>query len=229
MAQSVLLTMTNPLPGREQEFEDWYGSQHLTALVGVPAVKRGRLHTASEERPYKWRQCAIYDLEGEPVAAVSQIFEYGGAGKMAPAEAMDRESTLMVIATPITESIGQPHDPDNFLFLVLTNPTGGQEEEYNRWYNDQHIADVLAIPGFVGMQRFRLSHHPAQPAPYWNYVAFYEIDRDKVAEAFAGLDAARGTDRMPMSGALKREDNEVALYYPVSTKVQAVSAEAGAA
>ena len=41
-----------------------------------------------------------------------------------------------------------------YTFVVLTNPTSGKEAEYNKWYNDQHIPDVLNVPGFVAAQRF---------------------------------------------------------------------------
>ena len=111
-------------------------------------------------------------------------------------------------------------DPENFLFLVLTNPADGQEDEYNRWYNDEHIDDVLAVPGFVGVQRFRLTPHPAMPAPEWRYLAFYEVDRARVREAFEELAARGGTDRMPVSPALKQEGIQVALYHPVAVKTK---------
>jgi hypothetical protein len=221
--------MTNPQAGREQEYADWYAGQHLGDMIQVPSVTQAKLHTASDERPYKWRHCALYDLAGDPAEAMAQVFEQGKAGKIAPSTAGDSASRLLAIATPLAARRGdKPADPDNDLFFVLTNPTEGQEAEYNRWYDEQHIDDVLAIPGFVGMQRFRLSSPPGMPAPYWGYVAFYEIDRTKTAEAFAGLDAARGTDRMPMSPALNRADNEVALYRPVKTRVKADAEAAGA-
>ena len=218
MSDSVLLAMTNGLAGREQEFESWYGSQHLSDVVGVPLVSRGTLHTASGGEPTRWRHAAVYNVEGDPVAALTQVFEYAAAGKVAPPEAIDQNTVLMTGAVPITDRIGAPHDPDNYLFLVLTNPVDGQEDEYNRWYNEEHIDDVLAVPGFVGVQRFRLTPHPAMPAPEWRYLAFYEVDRNKVRETFEELAARGGTDRMPVSPALKQEGIVTALYHQVSVK-----------
>ena len=100
------------------------------------------------------------------------------------------------------------------------------EDEYNRWYNDQHVPDVLGVDGFVGVQRFKLSAAPGGPDPYWGYVAFYEIDRDKVDVAFKGLEAARGTPKMVMSEALNRADNETAVTAPVAEKVKDKAAPA---
>jgi hypothetical protein len=228
MANALLITMTNPLPGREQEYQDWYANTHIVEMVAAPRVLNAKLHNVTDARtPTKWRHCALYELEGDPQEAMQAVFESGKTANRTPSTAGDTPSRLLAIATPIGERLGDnPPDPDNHLFLVLTNPTAGMEEEYNRWYSDQHAPDVVAIDGFVGVQRFKLSAVPGMEAPYWGYVAFYEIDRDKVTQAFKGLEEARGTPRMVMSESLNRADNEVAVYAPVAAKVKAEAAAA---
>ena len=225
---ALLVTMTNPLPGREAEYQDWYANTHIVEMVAAPRVLSARLHTVTDARtPTKWRHCALYELEGDPQAAMQAVFESGKTANRTPSTAGDTPSRLLAIATPRAPRQGAaPPDPDNHVFVVLTNPTAGMEEEYNRWYDGQHIDDVLAIPGFVGVQRFKISAVPGMDAPYWGYIAFYEIDRDKVTEAFEGLEAARGTERMVMSEALNRADNEVAVYAPTAAKVKAEVAPA---
>lgn len=42
------------------------------------------------------------------------------------------------------------------LFLAFNNPAG-DEEEYNRWYDEVHVPAVLQLDGFVSARRFRLS------------------------------------------------------------------------
>jgi hypothetical protein len=228
MANALLVTMTNPQAGREDEYQDWYANTHIVEMVGAPSVLSARLHTVTDLRtPVKWRHCALYELEGDPAEAMNQVFEHGKAGNMTPSTAGDSPSRLLAIATPLGERRGaRPADPDNYLFFVLTNPTPGMEDEYNRWYDGQHVDDVFAVPGFLGVQRFKLSAPPGAPEPYWSYVALYEVDRDKAAEAFVELDKVRGTERMQMSPALNRADNEVAVYAPTAAKVKAEAAPA---
>ena len=43
---------------------------------------------------------------------------------------------------------------ETYYFFVFSNPVAGHEDEYNKWYNEQHAPDVVAIPGFVTAQRF---------------------------------------------------------------------------
>jgi hypothetical protein len=42
-----------------------------------------------------------------------------------------------------------------YVLVVPSNPLDGQEDIYNGWYDDVHLADVCAIPGFTGAKRYR--------------------------------------------------------------------------
>ena len=87
--------------------------------------------------------------------------------------------------------------------IVFTEPTPGKEDEYNRWYDEVHLGEVVAIDGFVGAQRFALSG--AQIAEVEDktpgrYLAIYEIEADSVESALDKLNAGAAT--MQMSDAL---------------------------
>ena len=54
-------------------------------------------------------------------------------------------------------------------FLVSTNPVEGKDKEYNEWYTNQHIPDVVSVPGIVAAQRFRLADFQmgnGEPSPW---------------------------------------------------------------
>jgi hypothetical protein len=72
------------------------------------------------------------------------------------------------------------------VFVVHTNPVAGREEEFNAWYTERHLKDVLAIPGFVRARRYRLSDAQFAPLPGFRYLAIYEIEGDP-AEAMRAL------------------------------------------
>jgi len=40
------------------------------------------------------------------------------------------------------------------LLLVMIDVDPGHEEEFNRWYNEQHLPERLACPGFLSGRRF---------------------------------------------------------------------------
>jgi hypothetical protein len=90
--------------------------------------------------------------------------------------------------------------------IVLTNAVDGQDEQFNDWYTDRHLNDVLAIDGFVAAQRFAFVPGKLGPEAPFRYLAIYEVDADSVEEAEqALLAAARDERHMPISDAMARE------------------------
>jgi hypothetical protein len=110
-----------------------------------------------------------------------------------------------------------------YTFVVLTNPTPGKEAEYNRWYNEQHIPDVLQAHGFVAAQRFRLADTQmggATDQPY-KYLALYEIETDNLKAALDDLASRRDTPEMVMSDAIDLKNVGAFIFTPVAEKVTA--------
>ncbi len=85
--------------------------------------------------------------------------------------------------------------------MVLTNAVAGREVEFNSWYDDRHLADILRLPGLVSAQRFELSDVQSAATPY-RYLALYEIETDDLAATVAALRALEATEAMPISPAL---------------------------
>jgi hypothetical protein len=68
------------------------------------------------------------------------------------------------------------------VFLALTNPTTDDvHDEFNQWYSDVHVKEVLALPGVNSCRRFKLASSqimPGDDAAGRQYLALYEIDVD---------------------------------------------------
>ena len=47
-------------------------------------------------------------------------------------------------------------------------PHGDWEDEFNAWYDEEHIPDRMCLPGFIGVQRYR--------AQDGTYLVIYEMD-----------------------------------------------------
>ena len=87
--------------------------------------------------------------------------------------------------------------------VVLSNPVEGREDEYNDWYDNQHLDDVLKVPGIIAAQRFRTTEAQRVPDPAkWAYMCIYEIETDNLEDVIAEMTARVGTERMPMSSAM---------------------------
>jgi hypothetical protein len=103
----------------------------------------------------------------------------------------------------------------NYKFIVLTDPVAGQEDEYNNWYTNRHLDDVVGLEGFAAAQRFRFidpDRDSDEPAPT-RYLAIYDVSEDQIEQAKESLAAAaeeresalaanREPSVMPISSAL---------------------------
>jgi hypothetical protein len=75
--------------------------------------------------------------------------------------------------------------------IVESRPQSPEElEAFNRWYDDVHLPEVLAVDGFVGARRMKSIDDDA-------WVAVYEIDGD-VAAAKAKLLGSLGSMSRPV-------------------------------
>ncbi len=109
-------------------------------------------------------------------------------------------------------------DMAHYQFLVVSNPVAGREDEFNEWYDRQHLHDVLRVPGFVGARRFKVSGESRLPG---NYVAIYELECADPGAVLASLNARAGTSDMPISPALDVANVTIALLTPLTERLSA--------
>src|SRR3546814_19857328 len=88
-----------------------------------------------------------------------------------------------------------------YKLVVLTRPVEGREDEFNDWYTNQHLDDVLAIPGFTAAQRFKIKGAPVSPTS-WEYFAVYEVDHEDPQYVLDTMMSREGKDQMPKYAAM---------------------------
>jgi hypothetical protein len=75
-------------------------------------------------------------------------------------------------------------------FVVMTDPVAGREDEYNDWYAERHLPEVLALDGFASAQRFAFAPTGRWDTAPHRYLAIYEVDGDRLDVAAAALGEA---------------------------------------
>jgi hypothetical protein len=87
----------------------------------------------------------------------------------------------------------------------------GREQEYNDWYSNRHLGDLLAIPGVLSARRFKLSgtQVPQAPTPAYRYLAVYEVEAEDVTSFVNEMMARVGDGRMPISTAMSGDISPV--------------------
>ena len=100
------------------------------------------------------------------------------------------------------------------VLLVLSNPTEGKEDEYNDWYDNTHLGEVLQIPGFTAAQRFEVNGPPVTGEATHKYMALYDLDTDNPQDALVELGARVQDGQVEMSDAIDGKTIVSSLFTP---------------
>jgi hypothetical protein len=71
------------------------------------------------------------------------------------------------------------------LLMAWTDVDPGHEDEFNRWYDTEHMGRLLAVPGFLSGARYRALRGGPK------YLAMYELEDHNVLRSAAFLDSIR--------------------------------------
>jgi hypothetical protein len=92
------------------------------------------------------------------------------------------------------------------IYLAFANPASTQAEgEFNRWYDEVHVPDVLGIPGIVAATRYRQS--PFQRQPYhgrhsYRYLAVYELDTEHLQDTLDDFEKLSKSGKVALTHAI---------------------------
>jgi hypothetical protein len=110
----------------------------------------------------------------------------------------------------------------HYRWLVFTNCTPGREAEFDRWYDETHVPDLLRIPGVVGVTRGavagtqmvtldtgELQHGDAAQVRF-RFLAVYEFETDDPKRVLEEVRVRARTPQMEITPLL--EDVYTVLY-----------------
>ncbi|MGD9797924.1 MAG: hypothetical protein AB7H43_09175 [Acidimicrobiia bacterium] len=105
------------------------------------------------------------------------------------------------------------------ILVVHTEPASPEDEAaYNEWYDGVHVPDIVALPGFTGATRYRVSATQMGGATpdVPRYVAVYEIDADDLDATLKGIGAGVASGAVRMGDAPMGPKSSMVLYEEVT-------------
>ncbi len=191
--RALLFVQADVEPGQEETWNRWYDGKHVPDLLSVPGIRSGRRFVAVDGYPGVGlsgplpRYLAIYDLDS---AAVLQSEPYAAIAKPPVRTDEDRamlrlfrnanRAVFALLSEGLGEHGGDPMQAGGQLAVGLV-PEPAYDEEYNAWYDEEHIPFLLRVPGVLRARRFRAVE--GEP----RYLALYDLATPEVrqSEAFA--------------------------------------------
>ena len=160
MDRHVILVFTEPAEGREEEYNAVY-TAHVPEVVAVKGVVAGRRFRWSDpertDGPPQ-RYLAIYELEGDLETVRAALVADGHPAQLPDSYGPTNTDWWF---TAISEPVRNPDAgslSDRHVILVFTEPTEDREDEYNSFYSEIQVPEVVTTKGVVSGQRFRLGY-----------------------------------------------------------------------
>lgn len=98
MAKYVMVVESQPVEGRDAEYNAWYDSEHFQDVLDLPGVQSGRRFDLAmglmgePGLPY----LAIYEIETDDIGLVAaELGKRSADGTMRQSETLDRPSTVL--------------------------------------------------------------------------------------------------------------------------------------
>jgi len=89
-----------------------------------------------------------------------------------------------------------------YKLLVKSNPSSSaKEEDFNKWYDQVHLGQILDLPGFIAAERFIFGDTQLRgtPEPTHRYLVIYDIETDDLQSSIAAMRERLGTPRLSVS------------------------------
>jgi hypothetical protein len=104
------------------------------------------------------------------------------------------------------------------VLIAQTRPSDpSREEEYNHWYSRVHVPELLAIPGFVGARRYKVSEGSpggvTVGADGYPYIAVFELEADDLDGVIGELGARAADGRMQLTDAIEVDPPPILTVY----------------
>jgi len=183
-AQGLIAVWLDVAADREEEFNAWYDLEHLAQVVALPGFVGGRRYRC-DEAPLRY--LAWYDTVDEKV-------ETGEAFQRLIAEPTPWSQRMRRLYGDKRErfnfrlmrDVGQTPGRDTpWLYLVHTDIPDHIVDEYNEWYDKEHLPRLVTVPGVVRARRYTaVSGGP-------RYLTAYELTDQNAFESPEGLKARK--------------------------------------
>ncbi len=184
MAKGILIAAMDFSRAAEDEFHDWYDSEHMPERLRVPGFLNAERWIGAHDRKIS---VASYDLDGAAVldSAAYRAVGYENSSPWTKRVTSRVERLMRFAGEQILPGDQTAPAGAGALLLNAMNVVPECESEFNEWYDTEHIPALAAVPGTLCARRFRSQERGVQ-----RYVALYHLASPEVPDGAAWKKAA---------------------------------------
>ncbi|KAG6888046.1 hypothetical protein C0995_010907 [Termitomyces sp. Mi166 len=193
--KGLIFVTSEPGPVPEAEFNDWYDDEHIPPRLGVPGILSSTRYKAVDSLTPSW--LALYDITSPDVAQSPEYKSLGPNASRREKQIMSGLGSINRRVYKLLISYIHPNTklaslPSQYVFVVHMRVGTHGDEDFNRWYNEEHMVLLSRVPGWLCGKRYKLMEsvsrgikiEPSEDEePYTDYLAIHELE----SHGFMGL------------------------------------------
>ena len=154
MAKGILIAAMGFANVAEDEFHDWYDTEHIAERLAVPGFLNAErwLGIANPKQ-----SVALYDLDNVGVLQSPPYLAVGGANGSPWTKRVTGRTKSIIRLEGEQIRPGDALAPSGAaaLLLIAMNVAPEAEGEFNEWYNTEHIPALGGVAGVLCARRYR--------------------------------------------------------------------------
>jgi hypothetical protein len=194
MIESLLVVLSRPHPGKDDEFNDWYSNIHFRDVLRFRgSIAAQRFHLSDKQiavyrNPLKWKYLALYEVS-DADRFTREHMEAIGSLRMQIALAFDNSAVYDYYFFPcqfIDNAPGEPVDGSVVMQQITAKP--GQEAAFRRWYGQEHLMPAVSRPGVRSgaLLEYRKTGQMFPEDPESNFLAIYRLSDRRAMDNWTG-------------------------------------------
>ena len=189
-AAGLITVRLDVAAAHDEEFNDWYNLEHVPQLTAMPGFVQTRRYFSekSDIRYLAWYETADERVEAGPHFQSIVTRPTPWSIRMRKLYGNQRERMNFKLMC----TVGNAPAPDApWMYIVHTDIPDHIVDEYNDWYDREHLPRCAAIPGVFRARRYMSTGIHGGGADGPRYLTAYELAGPDVWESPAALQARK--------------------------------------
>lgn len=172
---ALMFVATDVVPEHEAAWNRWYDDRHIPQRQALPGFLTAHRFEVAQGTDTSRRYVALYDLES-PAALETEA--YLSLSRPPTQNDDDREmlsyfrnrlrGIMSLYSDTSAPGITDRTNPAALLVVGL-EPDPAHEDEFNAWYEEEHVPYLTAVPGVLGVRRFRAIRDDVPYLALWEF------------------------------------------------------------
>lgn len=189
MTSGVLFSQMHPPEGWEDDFQDWYETEHIPARMAIPGFESAVRYEQDGEGA---RYLACYFLDDMSALETPAYRKLKSDPSERTARMLANVSGFTRYFCDEVSDTGYTDPESGVLYVVAFSVPDDEAAEFDGWYEEEHVPLLMQVPGWQRVRRYLV--RPGGDGPGWTHLALHQLTDSAVLDA-PEREAARDTPR----------------------------------